>query len=145
MAEPVRDLTHDFDPLEPETFTSAHALYREMRTRCPVARSETYDGGFWALFRYEDVKHVLENPAVFTTTVQNTVPKFAFTGRRPPLHLDPPEHTAYRRVINRVFTKGRMAALEPRVREFAAGLLQQLIDAGKVAGAVHYAQRLRSH
>jgi cytochrome P450 len=145
MAEPVRDLTHDFDPLEPETFTSAHALYREMRTRCPVARSETYDGGFWALFRYEDVKHVLENPAVFTTTVQNTVPKFAFTGRRPPLHLDPPEHTAYRRVINRFFTKGRMAALEPRVREFAAGLLQPLIDAGKGDIAVDYAQKFPAH
>src|SRR5690606_10917749 len=108
-------------------------------------RSETYDGGFWALFRYEDVKHVLENPAVFTTTVQNTVPKFAFTGRRPPLHLDPPEHTAYRRVINRFFTKGRMAALEPRVREFAAGLLQPLIDAGKGDIAVDYAQKFPAH
>ncbi|MFG1943908.1 cytochrome P450 [Nonomuraea sp. NPDC048826] len=145
MAEPARDLTHDFDPREPETFTSAHALYQDMRSRCPVARSETYDGGFWALFRYEDVKHVLETPAVFTTSVQNTVPRFAFTGRRPPLHFDPPEHTAYRRVINRFFTRGKMAALEPRVREFAGGLLQPLIDAGRGDIAVDYAQKFPAH
>ncbi|MFC5819527.1 cytochrome P450 [Nonomuraea harbinensis] len=145
MAEPARELTHDFDPLEPETFTSAHALYQDMRSRCPVAHSDAYDGGFWALFRYEDVRHVLETPAVFTTSVQNTVPKFAFTGRRPPLHFDPPEHTAYRRVINRFFTRGKMAALEPRVREFAASLLQPLIDAGEGDVAVDYAQKFPAH
>ncbi|MEV5300987.1 hypothetical protein [Amycolatopsis methanolica] len=45
--------------------------------------------------------------------MQNVMPKFAFTGRRPPLHLDPPEHTDYRRVVNRFFTRGKMAELEP--------------------------------
>jgi cytochrome P450 len=140
-----RELTHDFDPREPETFTSAHALYKEMRSNCPVARSETYDGGFWALFRYEDVKRVLEARAVFTTSVQNTVPRFAFTGRRPPLHFDPPEHTAYRRVINRFFTRDKMAALEPRVREYAVRLLQPLIDAGACDISVDYAQKFPAH
>ncbi|MEV0828320.1 hypothetical protein [Nonomuraea rubra] len=63
--------------------------------------------------------------------MQNTVPRFAFTGRRSPLHLDPPEHTAYRRVINRFFTRDKMAALEPRVREHAVALLRPLIEAGE--------------
>ena len=30
------------------------------------------------------------------------VRKVAFTGRCPPLHFDPPEHTPYRRAPNRV-------------------------------------------
>ncbi|MFV2195353.1 cytochrome P450 [Nocardiopsis sp. LOL_012] len=125
----VRELTDDFDPRAPETFTSAHENYARMRRECPVAHSQTYDG-FWALFRHEDVNRVLRDPDTFTTSVQNTVPKFAFTGRRPPLHLDPPEHTSYRRVINRFFTPGKMRAIHPRVREASVELLQPLIDAG---------------
>lgn len=78
---PAGATRHDFDPREPETFTSAHALYKEMREHCPVAHSETYNG-FWALLRYDDVLRVLKDSDTYTTSVQNTVPKFAFTGRR---------------------------------------------------------------
>ncbi|WP_199432890.1 cytochrome P450 [Qaidamihabitans albus] len=136
-----RDLTDDFDPKAPETFTSAHELYAEMRKRCPVAHSTGFDGGFWALFRYEDVDRVLRDSGTFTTSVQNTVPKFAFTGRRPPLHLDPPEHTSYRRVINRFFTPTKMRALGPRVRELVVEQLSPLIDAGSGDISVDYAQK----
>ena len=40
----------DFDPLAPETFTSFHEEFAELRQRCPVAHSDAY-GGFWALTR----------------------------------------------------------------------------------------------
>ncbi|MFA9430231.1 cytochrome P450 [Egicoccus sp. AB-alg2] len=135
---------HDLDPLAPETFTSAHKLYREMRRTCPVARSQSYDG-FWALLRYEDVTRVLRDVDGFTTSVQNTVPKFAFTGRRPPLHFDPPEHTAYRRIINRFFTREKMAQLEPVVRTFAVDLLDRLIQGETFDIAVDYAQKFPAH
>ncbi len=135
---------HDFDPTEPETFTSAHELYREMRSECPVAHSQTY-GGFWALFRYDDVVRVLRNVDQFTTSVQNVVPKFAFTGRRPPLHLDPPEHTAYRRIINRFFTPQKMAVLEPRVRTFAVDMLQPLVERERFDVSSDYAQKFPAH
>ena len=79
----------DFDPLVPETFDSAHAQYAELRARCPVAHSDAF-GGFWALTRYDDVVTALSDHATYVTSVQNVVPKVAFTGRRPPLHLDPP-------------------------------------------------------
>jgi cytochrome P450 len=62
--------------------------------------------------------------------VQNVVPKLAFTGRRPPLHLDPPEHTPYRRALNPLFRAERMQALEPVIRRHAATLLQPLVDRG---------------
>lgn len=135
---------HDFDPTAPETFTSAHAQYRQMRSECPVAHSQTY-GGFWALFRYDDVVRVLRDVDTFTTSVQNVVPKFAFTGRRPPLHLDPPEHTAYRRIINRFFTPDKMAALEPRVRTFAAEMLQPLVERERFDVSADYAQKFPAH
>lgn len=132
-------LDDDFDPVAPETFTSAHENFAQLRSKCPVAHSTMW-GGFWALFKYEDVAAVL-NSQNFTTSVQNTVPKFAFTGRRPPLHFDPPEHTAYRRVINRFFTPDKMARMEPIVRRNAIDVLAPLIEAGVCDIAVDYAQK----
>ncbi|MCL6444995.1 MAG: cytochrome P450 [Alicyclobacillus sp.] len=137
-------LAHDFDPLRPETFTSAHEEYKQLRARCPVAHSQTW-GGFWALFRYEDVVQVLKDYHTYTTSVQNVVPKFAFTGRRPPLHLDPPEHTAYRQVINRFFTKERMRRMEPFVREATVELLQPLILRGEADIALEFAHKLPAY
>src|ERR1700730_6532123 len=119
----------DFDPLAAETFSSAHALYAEMRESCPVAHSTAWNG-FWALMRYEDVVGVLKDDKTFTTTVQNVVPKLAFTGRRPPLHLDPPEHTWYRRPLTQFFTTQKMKKIEPAVRQIAYDLWRPIVEAG---------------
>lgn len=122
--------TDDFDPTVEETFTSAHEQFARLRRECPVAHTSAL-GGFWALTTHEDVTRALRESDTFITSVQNVVPKVAFTGRRPPLHLDPPEHTPYRRALNPFFTRERIAALEPDVRRITVELLQPLIDAGE--------------
>jgi cytochrome P450 len=140
-ADDRRRADHDFDPVrEGETFTSAHEEFHELRGRCPIARSQEYDG-FWALLGYDEVLEVITDIEHFTTSKQNAIPKFAFTGVRPPLHLDPPDHTEYRRIINKAFTPPKMRALEPKVRASAIQLLDPLIDAGWVDVCKEYAQR----
>ncbi|NKJ01775.1 cytochrome P450 [Novosphingobium sp. SG707] len=119
----------DFDPAAPEDFDSAHAEYARLRAQCPVAHA-TELGGFWALTKYEDVKRAASDYAAFTTTVQNVVPKVAFTGRRPPLHLDPPEHTPYRKALNPLLSRERSDALEPRARELTRAALAPLVARG---------------
>ena len=123
-------MSEDFDPLQPETFDSAHADYARLRDECPVAHSDAW-GGFWALMRYDDVKRAASDPRTFVTSVQNVVPKVAFTGRRPPLHLDPPEHTPYRRALNPLLTEERALSLEPVTRRFAIDLLEPMIARGE--------------
>lgn len=124
------DRLADFDPQKPETFDSAHAEYATLRAQCPVARSDAW-GGFWALFRYADVKAAATDPGCFITSRQNVVPKVAFTGRRPPLHLDPPEHTPYRRALNPLLAPARVARLESAMRRCAAALLKPMLALGK--------------
>jgi cytochrome P450 len=119
----------DFDPLEPETFDSAHAEYSALRQRCPVAHADAW-GGFWALFSYADVRQAAADSRTFITSRQNVVPKVAFTGRRPPLHLDPPDHTPYRRALNPLLSDERVASLEPVARRFAVELLTPMIQRG---------------
>jgi cytochrome P450 len=120
----------DFDALAPETFDSPYAVYADLRIKCPVAHSDAW-GGFWALMTYDDVRRVAGDSAVFVTSVQNVVPKVAFTGRRPPLHLDPPEHTPYRAALNPLFNVARMAAMEEPTRRIVVDLLEPLLARGE--------------
>jgi len=129
MNDDSERLTDDFDPLAEEDMQSAHRLYKEMRHSCPVAHSNEWNG-FWALLRYDDVVHALKDYDNYITSVQNVVPKVAFTGRRPPLHLDPPEHTPYRQALNPFFSRAKMDAFEPVLRDITVELLQPLIDVG---------------
>lgn len=120
----------DFDALAPETFDSSWAEYARLQRECPVAHTDAW-GGFWALMRYRDVVAAAVDHRTFTTTVQNVVPKVAFTGRRPPLHLDPPEHTPYRRALNPLLTDEKARRLEPMIRAIAAEMMTPLIEAGR--------------
>jgi cytochrome P450 len=137
-------LTDDFDPLAAEDLHSAHVLYRDLRARCPVAHSNAWNG-FWALLRHQDVVSTLRQPETFITSVQNVVPKVAFTGRRPPLHFDPPEHTPYRRALNPFFTEKKMRCLEPAVRAITIKLLDPLIQAGGGEVCSEFTRKLPGH
>jgi len=135
------DPTQDFDPLAPETFDSPYELYSDLRERCPVAHSNAW-GGFWALLKYRDVRNALGDPATFITSKQNVVPKLAFTGRRPPLHFDPPEHTPYRKALNPLLRPERMAVLEEPIRRIAHELIAPMVARGGGDVCEDYASHL---
>lgn len=119
----------DFDPLQPETFDSPHDTYRRLRSHCPVAHADAW-GGFWALTKHEDVAAAAADSETFITSKQNVVPKVAFTGRRPPLHLDPPEHTPYRRALSPLLTPRKVARLRPDIHEICGDLLAPMVARG---------------
>ncbi|GGB24000.1 cytochrome P450 [Sphingomonas metalli] len=119
----------DYDPLAPETFDSPHATFAELRRSCPMARSEAFDG-FWMLTRHADIRAVLDEPLLYTTRVRNVVPGGSATGRRPPLHLDPPEHTPYRRAIDRALGAARIEGMTAMIKGHADRLLRAYRHAG---------------
>jgi cytochrome P450 len=77
--------------------------------------------------------------------VQNVVPRVATTGRRPPLHLDPPEHTPYRRAIAPLFRKERMEHWAPIVRRIAQDLFRPLVGRGEIDVCIDYSYHLPIH
>jgi cytochrome P450 len=115
----------DFDPDDPAGLADPEGLYGRLRARCPVAHSTRY-GGFWAVTRYRDVQRVLRDPATFSSASGIVIPRNPASGRRPPLHYDPPEHTAYRKVISPVFRRERLRWLAPAVTALAASLVAAL-------------------
>ena len=122
-------MSQDFDPLAPEDFDSPHVEYARLRRECPVAHSDAW-GGFWALMKYADVTGAAADSDNYITSKQNVVPKVAFTGRRPPLHLDPPEHTPYRRAISPLLAPQRVARFEPEIRRISHELLGHMVAKG---------------
>ncbi len=128
---------HEYDPTLPETFESAHEVFADLRARCPVAHSNAFDG-FWAVTRHEDILKILLDPQNYITSVRNVVPGSSTTGRRPPLHLDPPDHTPYRRAIDRALGSARVASIEPATRRIAHDLMQQLVARGEGDFVEHF-------
>lgn len=109
-----------WDPRAPEILHDQIAAYDAMRRRCPVAHSDYLH---WSLFRHADVLRALHDPDTFGNAVSAHVSI--------PNGMDPPEHAAWRRLIEPYFAAGRMAALEPACRA-VAGELAQALPEGEV-------------
>ncbi|MEO8519857.1 MAG: cytochrome P450 [Acidobacteriota bacterium] len=98
-------------PVDPDVAADPRAAYDAMRERCPVA----HDGrAQWTVFRHADIVRVVGDASTFSNIVS----------RHPsvPNGMDPPEHTAYRCVIETYFSAERVAAFEPECRRLASAL-----------------------
>jgi cytochrome P450 len=119
-------LKRSWQSLETGSADTVDAVYGEARSACPVVRVSDGDGpGFWAVLGHDVLNEVVADTATFS----NVVP--LYPTRRPPLESDPPEHTAYRRLLAAHFSSGRTAMMEPKVREFAREMLRPLLNAGQ--------------
>ena len=123
----------EFDPTTEDVRRDPHALYRDLRARCPVAHTDAW-GGFWAVTRRADIEAVVTDPEVFSSRFGIIVPRNPASGRRPPMHYDPPEHTVFRKAINPAFRKDHLGWLEPCVRVVAGDLIDRALAAGTVDG-----------
>ncbi|GAM04122.1 cytochrome P450 [Novosphingobium sp. MBES04] len=121
----------------PMAHTDMDARMEQMaavRAGCPVARSDHY-GGVYTVLRYADLKAVASDPATFSSGGD---PRFG--ARLPPLEVDPPEHTVFRRVLQRFWLPSRIRAMEPSVREKAIALIDPVVAArgGDLAREIAY-------
>lgn len=132
---------HEYDPTVAETFESTYAEFARLRTQCPVAHSNAFDG-FWAVTRHQDVLDILLQPELYITSVRNVVPGSSTTGRRPPLHLDPPDHTPYRKAIDRALGAARVAGIENTTRRIARSLMKSLVDLREADFIEHFSSPL---
>lgn len=114
-------LQPDWDPRSAQVLADQISAYDEMRRRCPVAYSEYLH---WSLFRHADVMHVLNDHETFSNAVSAHLSV--------PNGMDPPEHTAYRRIIEPYFGPQRMQAFEPRCRQVAVDLVDRLPADGEI-------------
>jgi len=89
--------------------------------------------GFWVVSRYEDIRDLSRDPAHFCSGRGALVNDPIRSGASPTvarsiLHMDPPEHAVFRKLVNRQFTPRALSGLEESIRK-AAGRLLDAADA----------------
>lgn len=113
--------------------------YRELRATDPVSWNDEH--GFWALLKYEDIRYVSTNPALFSSARGITVPDPAIENpvmEGSLIFTDPPRHRQLRKLINSGFTRRQVAILEPKLRAFA----RTALDAIDPAADTEFAEQI---
>ncbi|MEU0655414.1 cytochrome P450 [Streptomyces albogriseolus] len=135
--------THQFDP---------PAIFESLRAERPLARMVYPDGHVgWITSSYELARSVLSDPRFSHST---EIGHFPVTHRgqvmpnhpRIPgmfIHMDPPHHTHYRRMLTGEFTARRVGRLAARAETVAAEQIDAMRAHGSPADLVkHYAKPL---
>lgn len=107
--------------------------YRALRENDPVHHVD--EGDFWVLSRFADVFDAARDTDAFSSA-QGLTHRY---GEReamgvdiaPIVMMDPPEHTALRRVVAKGFTPRQVMTIEPMVREFVVDRVERLRAAGE--------------
>ncbi len=110
-----------------------HEEFARLRRASPVAWNERRDGhaGFWAVTTHDDVVAVSRNTECFSSR-NGVISLDDFDDeqsevRRTLLEMDPPQHTAMRRITSRQFTPGAVRAFEDFARATAADLVDDAL------------------
>jgi len=94
-------------------------MYADLRDHDPV--HHVADGDYWVLTRFADVFAAARDTTTYSSAEGLT---FEYGERRkagleeaaPMVMMDPPEHTAFRRLVGRGFTPRHVTEIEPAVR-----------------------------
>ncbi|SOB85353.1 cytochrome P450 [Streptomyces sp. 1331.2] len=121
-----------------------YGIFRELRATAPVwwveepAVGEWPSGpGYWAVLWHGDVKHVLRNPAVFSSqsgATQIRDPDSAADlefARAMMLNQDPPDHSRLRRIVAGAFTPRALGELAAGIERHAADAVREVRARGE--------------
>jgi len=124
-------VTELYDPFSHELHDDPYPVYRRLRDEHPLYFCEAR--GIWVLSRFDDVWDAVHDPATFCSG-QGIFPGM---GEYNPdqmlpvmIMMDPPRHTQLRSLVNRAFTRRRIADWEESIRVIARDLVEALADAG---------------
>ncbi len=122
-----------YNPLSDRTAQDPYPVYAALREKDPVHRSRLMNA--WMFARHADVDPILRDHRTFGSDPR----KGTLTARQQAmlpapdeltmLLLDPPDHRRLRALVNKAFTPRAVEALEPRIRETLAALLDDIDDA----------------
>lgn len=130
-ANPVQAV--DWDPYNPQYFHDPYPVFRRLREEAPLYYNEAH--GFYAISRYAEVERCLKDSTTFSSArgaileiikANVELPEAVF------IFQDPPVHTGYRSLLQRVITPKRMAALESTIRKVCAECLDPLVGSERI-------------
>jgi hypothetical protein len=119
------------DITDPDIYVAGvpHATFKSLRDQNPVSWWDEPEGsGFWAVTRYDDLLHV-SHSRLFAASRGIRLEEMddeELAARRTLMEMDPPEHTAYRRLVQPPFLPREVAAYEQAIRLLARAVIDQV-------------------
>ena len=122
-----------FEPRSASTWRDPFGMYAALRDEDPAHHVE--GGDYWVLSRHADVFDAARDTATFSsasglTFTYGEMERLGIDRVPPMVMLDPPDHTAFRRLVARGFTPRQVAEIEPAVRSFVIERLDRLRSSG---------------
>jgi len=127
------DATLRYDPYDPEIRADPYPVFRRLREEAPLYYNAEYD--FYALSRFDDIERGLVDHETFSSAKGDILEIIKADVEMPSgvfIFEDPPLHTAHRGILSRVFTPRKMNALEPKIRDFCAQVLDPLVGSDQI-------------
>jgi cytochrome P450 len=117
-----------------ESWRDPFGSYAVLRDQDPV--HHVAGGDFYVLSRFDDVWAAAGDPATFSsasglTVVYGDVDATGMGEAVPMVFLDPPEHTAFRRLVTKDLTPRKVASIEPAIRRFVAERIEAMRAKGE--------------
>lgn len=150
----AREKLEGFSLLDPMTQSDPFAMYEAMQDAPGIYRMP--ETGFYIVSRYADLRAVLTDPVTFSNKVdraslqgpENAAKLREYMEAKGWPHIatlqrtDAPDHARYRRLVDRVFTVGRVREMTPHIEEVAHALIDGFIDRGECEFISEYAMLL---
>jgi cytochrome P450 len=122
-----------FEPRGGEAWREPWPAYKALRDHDPVHYAEW--GDFWVLSQFQDTFDAARDTSTFSSAqgLTHRYGELEELGMEaaPIVMMDPPEHTAFRRIVAKGFTPRQVALIEPAVRAYIVERLEPLLAAGE--------------
>jgi cholest-4-en-3-one 26-monooxygenase len=131
----------EIDLLDRDRFTEGipHEWFTWLRANHPIYKHTEADGpGFWVITKHADIIQCNRDAGTFSSAQarggvvgleEQGMPQTEAeeAGGRMMLMMDPPDHTRYRKLVNRGFTPRMIGQLEPHIRELTNDILDEAL------------------
>ncbi len=144
----------DINLLDRDVFTKGvpHDWFTYLRHNAPIYKHDEPGGpGFWVITKYRDVYAVGRDPHTYSSDQDRggvvgleepTIQAPDWGEAKLMLTMDPPQHTRYRKLVNKGFTPRMINALEPLIRARTVRILEDAIAKGECDFVVDVAAEL---
>lgn len=123
-------LVFDFDIYADNRLTNdIQRSYAEALESAPDIFWTRHNGGHWIVKGYDAIGEVVRDPEHFSVR-EMQIPRVENPPFFIPLSLDPPENLPYRQAMVPMFGPVAVKALEPRIREWAAKIIDGVVANG---------------
>ena len=127
------ELIRDVDSFNlPGGSTDPFLAWHRVQLDAPDMLYSGYYGGYWIPTRSTLIREMLSDPERFCSSLGTTIPPMpAGSPRYPPLLVDPPDHSYFKRPLMFALGPQKLNALEIQARGLATNLIEQLLPQGE--------------